>query len=210
MKIRHNIQTIIAAAGLFFAANSFAAGDIEAGKSKAAICAACHGADGNSVNAAWPKLAGQNEKYLVKQLAAFKAGADGGRTGGSAAQMYGMAAGLSDQDMADISAFYAAQSIKTGVAADDLAERGKLIYQGGIVDSQVAACSGCHGPAGKGNAAAAFPALAGQHADYVYAQLKAFHSGARSNDPASMMRALLPKMSDADMKAVAEYIQGLN
>ena len=208
MKTMHRIQLFVVAT-LAFANSVYAGGDAEAGKSKAAVCAACHGADGNSSNPIWPSLAGQNEKYLIKQLQAFKAGADGGRKGASAAQMYGMAAGLSEQDMADIAAYYAAQKVKTGVADDKLAERGEIIYRGGVADSQIAACTGCHGPNGLGNAAAGYPALAGQHAAYTYAQLKAFQSGARHNDPNEMMRALIPKMTDADMKAVAEYIQGL-
>lgn len=209
MKTKFKIQVVAILAGLFAVQSMAQAGNAEAGKNKAAVCGACHGADGNSANPAWPKLAGQHEKYLVKQLQAFKAGASGGRKAAASAQMYGMAAALSDQDMADLGAFYAAQKIKTGVADDKLAAKGKAIYQGGITDTKIAACSGCHGPAGKGNAAAGFPALAGQHAAYTVAQLKAFHSGKRVNDPAEMMRGLVGKMTDADMKAVAEYIQGL-
>ncbi len=206
MKLLNTALVAIAALSIFSSAQ---AGDAEAGKGKAAICAACHGADGNSFNASWPKLAGQNEKYLVKQLKAFKAGKDGGRATSASVQMYGMAAGLSDQDMADIAAYYASQKVKPGVAADDLVEKGQNIYRGGITDTKIMACAACHGPAGKGNADAGYPSLAGQHAVYTLSQLKAFHSGERSNDPNAMMSGLVPKLTDADMKAVAEYIQGL-
>jgi cytochrome c553 len=184
-------------------------GDPEAGQKKAEPCAVCHGPGGNSVNAAWPKLAGQGERYLIAQLKAFQQGVTGPRQGINAVQMYAMAAPLREQDMADLAAYFSSQQITLGAAEDELAKKGAALYQGGNTDFGAAACIGCHGPGGKGNPAAGFPALGGQHAAYIYNQLKAFHDGTRSGDPNSMMRNMVRKMSDADMRAVAEYIQGL-
>lgn len=184
-------------------------GDPEAGRRKAAPCAACHGPDGNSVNPVWPKIAGQGERYFIAQLKAFQQGAAGPRQGANAALMYPMAAPLREQDMADLAAYFSSQQAALGVADDAMAKKGAAIYQGGNADFGSAACIGCHGPGGRGNPAAGFPALAGQHAAYTYNQLKAFHDGTRSGDPNSMMRNMVRKMSDAEMQAVAEYIQGL-
>lgn len=185
------------------APGALAAGDASAGKAKANTCAGCHGADGNSTNPAWPKLAGQHPGYLVKQLKDFKAGDRENAT------MAPMAAALSEQDMQDLAAYYAAQQIQYGEADPELVELGEQIYRGGNKASGVSACMACHGPAGKGNPAANFPALAGQHAAYTEIQLKAFRSGARANDYGSMMRNVAARMTDAEIKAVASYIQGL-
>jgi cytochrome c553 len=184
-------------------------GDAEAGRKKAQVCAACHQADGNSVNPIWPKIAGQGKRYFISQLKAFKEGAKGQRQGANAAMMYPMVSGLSEQDMADLAEYFSSQKISLGTASDELAKKGAAIYQGGNADFGSAACIGCHGPGGNGNPAAGFPALAGQHATYTYNQLKAFHDGTRSGDPNSMMRHMVRKMSDDEMRAVAEYIQGL-
>lgn len=186
------------------APGALAAGDASAGKEKSSTCVACHGADGNSANPEWPKLAGQHPDYLVKQLKEFKAGERENQT------MAPMAAPLSEQDMQDLAAYYAAQQIKQGEADPDLVELGEQIYRGGNKASGVSACMACHGPAGKGNPAANFPALAGQHATYTEIQLKAFRSGARTNDYGSMMRNVAARMTDAEIKAVASYIQGLH
>lgn len=185
------------------APGALAAGDASAGKAKANTCAGCHGADGNSANPEWPKLAGQHPGYLVKQLQEFKAGDRENAT------MAPMAAPLSEQDMQDLAAYYAAQEIQHGQADPELVELGEQIYRGGNKASGVSACMACHGPAGKGNPAANFPALAGQHATYTEIQLKAFRSGARANDYGSMMRNVAARMTDAEIKAVASYIQGL-
>jgi cytochrome c553 len=184
-------------------------GNAEAGRKKAQVCAACHQPDGNSVNPIWPKIAGQGKRYFISQLKAFKEGAKGSRQGANAGLMYPMAAGLSEQDMADLAEYFAGQKTTLGSADDVLAKKGAALYQGGNSDFGAAACIGCHGPGGNGNPAAGFPALAGQHAAYTYNQLKAFHDGTRSGDPNSMMRHMVRKMSDAEMQAVAEYIQGL-
>lgn len=191
-------------AGLSLIGTAIAAGDAEAGKNKAVTCAACHGPDGNSPAPMFPKIAGQHASYLAKQLKEFKSGDRVDAT------MNGMAAPLSDQDMADLAAFYAGQKVSVGQAAEDKVELGGTIYRAGNSATGVTACAACHGPTGGGNPMAKFPSLNGQHADYTIAQLKNFRSGARANDAGSMMRSIAKKMTDAEIEAVAQYIQGLN
>jgi len=195
--------TFVAMAALAAAGSVNAAGDKVAGKTKSASCAACHGADGNSAAAINPKLAGQSAAYLVKQLKEFKSNKRKNAT------MSAMAAVLSDQDMEDIAAYFASNNAKAGAADEKLVKQGELIYRAGDDSKGLAACIGCHGPTGKGIPSAKFPALAGQHADYIVSQLKAFSLGARSNDGGKMMQTVAGKMNAADMKAVASYIQGL-
>ncbi len=167
------------------------------------VCAACHAADGNSVAAANPKLAGLNAEYLNKQLVEFKSGAR------KNAIMSGMVANLSAQDMLNLAAYYSAQQPKAGTSKDEaLALQGQKIYRGGVQGAGVPACASCHGAQGQG-IPVQFPRLAGQHGDYIYSQLNSFRLGTRTNDGAKMMRSIATKMSDADMKAVASYIQGL-
>ncbi len=164
-----------------------AAGDADKGQSQTAVCGACHGQDGNSPAAAFPKLAGQNQRYLLKQLQDIKSGLR------PVVQMTGQLDAMSDQDMQNIAAFYESQSITIGQANPDLVELGERIYRAGIMDKGVAACSSCHSPTGQGNGPAGFPSLGGQHADYIAAQLKAFRLGAdqpekgRVNDGESRM-----------------------
>lgn len=181
-----------------------AAGDAAAGQAKAAVCGACHGADGNSAIANFPKLAGQNEKYLVKQMKDIKTGVR------PVVEMTGLLDNLSDQDLADLAAFFAKQATQIGHAAKDQVEAGQKIYRAGIAAKGVAACTACHSPTGTGNASAAFPAVSGQHSAYVEKQLKMFRNAERSNDPNNMMRDIAAKLSDAEIKAVSAYIQGLN
>jgi cytochrome c553 len=183
---------------------SYAGGDASAGKTKSATCAGCHGMDGNSANPDWPSLAGQGSAYIEKQLQEFKAGERQNAT------MAPMAAPLSEQDIADLAAFYAVQTVKVGAADESLVELGEKIYRGGNPAGGVAACIGCHGPAGKGNPGAKFPALSGQHAKYVETQLYAFKTGERNNDAAKMMRSIAGNMNEQEIKAVASYIQGLH
>ncbi|MBN1378344.1 MAG: cytochrome c4 [Gammaproteobacteria bacterium] len=185
-------------------------GDPATGKAKSVICAGCHGIDGNSVNPDWPKIAGQSEAYFIAQLQVFKQGPAGARRNPNSALMWGMVAGLSEQDMADLAAYFKQQKISQGVADDALAKKGEALYRGGNIELAAAACIGCHGPSGNGNPAAGFPALAGQHAQYVYNQLQAYQQGLRSGDINDSMRDMVKKMSDEDMRAVAEYIQGLH
>jgi cytochrome c553 len=142
-----------------------AAGDPEAGKLKSTQCAACHGADGNSVNPEWPKLAGQHADYLVKQLSYFEKGERENAT------MKPMANVLDEEGREDVAAYYALQKVKTGAADPELVELGEKIYRSGNPESGVAPCMGCHGPNGAGNPAALYPALRGQHAKYTKASV---------------------------------------
>lgn len=167
------------------------------------VCAGCHGADGNSVAPANPKLAGLNYEYIVKQLNNFKAGER------KSAVMSGMVASLTADDMRNLAAYFSSQQAKEATAKDQsLALIGQKIYRGGVQGAGVPACASCHGPQGKG-IPVQFPRLAGQHTDYVYDQLNKFRVGERANDGAKMMRTIAAKMTDADMKAVSTYIQGL-
>jgi cytochrome c553 len=182
-----------------------AAGDAAAGKTKSATCAACHGADGNSPIPNFPKLAGQGENYLVKQINEFKEG----KTRNDPT-MAPMVAPLTPQDIEDLAAFFHSQKQTIGEADKSLAEAGKKLYLGGDAERGISACIACHGPQGMGMDQAKYPRISGQHAAYTEIQLKNFKAGKRSNDPGSMMRDIAAKMSEADMKAVASYIQGLH
>ncbi|CDH46035.1 c-type cytochrome [Candidatus Contendibacter odensensis] len=182
---------------------ALAAGDPTAGKTKSVTCAACHNADGNSAIAQYPKLAGQSADYLVKQLQEYKSGTRVNPI------MAGMVAPLSPQDMEDLAAYFSSQQIAGGAADPALAPVGEAIFRGGNLTSGVAACMACHGVAGAGNPAAKFPALAGQHAEYAEAQLKAFRAMERANDAGQMMRGVAAKLTDPEIKAVASYVQGL-
>lgn len=176
--------------------------DLAAGeKSYAAVCAACHAADGNSTIAANPKLAQQHPEYLTKQLQDFK----GGKR--ASPVMQGFAATLAEQDMRNISAYLAAAKSKPGFAKDkDLVTLGERIYRGGVPDRQIAACAGCHSPNGAG-IPAQYPRLSGQHADYTAAQLVAFRDGTRQNS--TQMTDVAAKLNDREIRAVSDYIAGL-
>ncbi len=180
------------------------AGDTEAGKAKAAPCAACHGLDGNSPNPIWPKLAGQHPQYIAKQIMDFKSGA---RKDPLMAPQAALLA--TDQDVADVAAFFSSQTQSAGMAKADMVELGGQIYRGGNIASGVPACTGCHGPAGMGNPLAKFPRISGQHADYTKKQLTDFRAGNRANDANTMMRGVAGTMTDAEIVAVSQYIQGL-
>lgn len=165
------------------------------------VCAACHGADGNSVITTNPKLAGQHPEYLFKQLTNFR---DGTRAN---AVMSGMASALSQEDMEGIAKYFSNQSIKLAKAKENgKGSLGEKIYRGGIAANKVPACAACHGVTGAG-LPKQFPRLAGQHTDYTVQQLRTFRTGERANAP--MMMTIAAKMSDAEMQAVADYIQGL-
>ncbi|MDA8224462.1 MAG: c-type cytochrome [Betaproteobacteria bacterium] len=169
------------------------------------VCAACHGADGNSTAPDKPKLAGQGAAYITKQLMDFKSGK---RTNPI---MQGIVASsnLTDDDMKNLGAYFSEQITKPGAAKDkDLAEAGEKIFKGGDAASGVPACMACHGPTGAG-IPAEFPRLAGQHSEYVYTQLNNFRLGQRANDGGKMMRTIAARMTDQEMKAVAEYVSGL-
>ncbi|MEN2394933.1 c-type cytochrome [Pseudomonas halotolerans] len=183
-----------------------AAGDAAAGQAKAAVCGACHGPDGNSMAPNFPKLAGQGERYLIKQLKDIK---DGKRV---VLEMTGLLTNLNDQDLADMAAYFASQKGSVGAADPKLVARGEALFRGGNLEKGLPACTGCHSPDGKGNAAAGFPHLGGQHAQYVAKQLTDFRKEAdgRTNDGEAMMRTIARKLSDEEIAAVASYIQGLH
>ena len=185
-------------------------GDPEAGKAKSATCVACHGQDGNSMVPSFPKLAGLGEKYLLQQMQYIR---DGVRY---VPQMVGQVDGKSDQDLADIAAYYNVQERSRQRASDKLLDLGEKVYRAGVAGRNVAACTACHSPRGVGNDPAGFPALAGQHADYVAAQLKAYRTGyenpeeGRSTDGESkIMRSNAFGLSDMEIEAVANYVSGL-
>jgi len=190
--------------GLGWMSFAHAAGDAESGQSKAAVCSGCHGADGNSMIPSFPKLAGQGEVYLLNQLKDIR---DDVR---NVPQMTGVLTGLSDQDLADIAAYYSSQTGTVGAANPELVELGRKIYRAGVAAKGVAACTACHSPTGAGNSQAGFPALGGQHADYIISQLKAYRTETRNNGQAIMMQQVAALMSDKEIEAVASYIQGLS
>ncbi len=183
--------------------HALAAGSVEAGQNKSATCVACHGPDGNSVNPEWPSIAGQHASYLATQLTMFR---DGAREN---ALMSPQAMNLSDEDIADLAAYYAAQPVKGGTANPDLAAKGERLYRGGDRNSEVAACIACHGPDGRGNPTANYPSIQGQHATYVAAQLRAYAAGERKSDANQMMRNVAAAMTEEQIVAVAAYVQGL-
>lgn len=190
---------------------AFAKGDAEAGKAKSLTCSACHGTDGNSAIAMNPKIAGQHEAYLAKQLTEFReASRTGGESGRNNAVMNGMAAALSDQDIADLAAYYASQDAKPGETPEDVIEAGQALYRGGDAEKAITSCISCHGPDGKGMGLAGFPVISGQHADYTISQLKMFRDGTRANDKNGMMRDIAAKLSDEEIEILAKYLGGLH
>ena len=191
--------------GLCVSGAAAAAGNPEAGQQKAAPCAACHGLDGNSTNPQWPKLAGQNPEYIGSQLQAFK---DGNRQN---PVMAPMAMGLSEEDMADLAAYFAKQRPQIGGADPTLAEAGGKLFRGGNKESGVSACMACHGPRGSGNGPAGYPKLAGQHAQYTKMQLEAYRRGERGSTPTGqIMQSVAKRMSNQEIEAVSSYIEGLH
>lgn len=198
------IVAALALVALGWNSAAMAAGSVEAGQAKSATCMACHGPDGNSVNPEWPSLAGQHASYIIKQIKHFKSGERQNPL------MTPMAMMLSDQDAEDLAAFYAAQTPRpSGEAEPSKVKVGERLFRGGNAATGVAACAACHGPTGRGIPGAAFPAVAGQHATYTAAQLRAYKSGARASDPNSMMRAIAAKLSEEEIDAVASYLQGM-
>ena len=208
------LMSIVLAA---FSAVSFASGNAEAGQAKAAGCMGCHGADGNSVMAAYPKIAGQGEGYLIKQLQDFKSGAR------PSAMMAGFVAALSEEDMSDLAAHFSSQTISENTTKADAQtiELGRKIYVGGKKDSQTMACIACHGPKGLGIPSANFPAVAAQYAEYTTQQLIAFRQSsinlqtgssdlARDNDYEGMMRNVAKSLTNEEIEALAQYIAGLH
>ncbi len=181
-------------------------GDAAAGQAKSAICAACHGADGNSMVPNWPKIAGQHEQYLDRQVLLIQSGAR------PVAEMAGIVPGLSAQDIADLAAYFSAQQRSGGVADESLVPLGERIYRAGNAETGVPACMACHGPAGEGNPLAGYPVLEGQHAVYTANILTRFRAGenwGEDDAPSHVMDGVAAHLTDAEIAAVASYIQGL-
>ena len=187
---------------LGFSASAGAAGDPAAGQEKSAMCQGCHGPDGNSFSPEWPNLAGQVPSYLSKQLHDFQSGARKDPT------MSSMVEGLSDEDIADIVAYFAKQKAKAEEGKSN--SKGRKLYVGGNRYTSVPACAGCHGPNAVGNGPAGFPRLAGQKAGYITKALNDFRSEARTNDVNGTMQGVAAKMSDKDIAAVAAYLSTLD
>jgi cytochrome c553 len=201
------MKHLLAAASLaaaLIAGNAHAGGNAEAGAQKAAVCGACHGPNGNSVNPEWPNLASQHESYVAAQLQLFK---DGVRTN---PVMMPNALALTPEDMADLAAYFSRQTL-AGLEADPaLLDTGARLYRAGDAARGLPACASCHGPAGKGNAPAQYPAIRNQHSLYAFNQLKAFASGERKPVRGNaMMQEIASKLSEDEMRAVASYTQGL-
>lgn len=192
--------------GLLFLSTTlaWAAGDPELGKQKAQTCTVCHGPNGNSITPMWPNLAGQHAEYIHKQLVDFRSGKR------ENVLMSPMATPLTDADIENIAAYYATQQAKIGAASPEYLELGERLYRAGNAKTGLAACMACHGPKGSGNPAAKYPSLSGQHAEYTTAQLKAFKSEIRSNDLNSTMRNVARNMTNEEIEAVSDYIQGLH
>ena len=209
MSFRHGVA--LAALFAFGAAQAEGAGaalagDAKAGETKAAACGACHGIDGNSADKQYPKLAGQHESYIARQLGLFKANQRVNPI------MLGFASALSEQDMHDVGAYFAGKKILTGVADEKLVARGEALYKGGDAKLGVPACMACHGPDGRGNPGSAYPQVGGQWTDYVALKLKEWHDGTvwGSDDRAKIMPEIARKLSEQDIAAVASYIEGLH
>lgn len=197
--------------GAVFATAALAQGDSDLARAQqlaSQVCAACHAADGNSAQSANPVLAGQHAEYTLKQLSNFKP-RDGKPAERANPIMAGMVASLSAEDMSGLAAYFQMQKPAARAARDAaLVKTGQAIYRGGILSKNVAACTACHGPGGAG-VPSQFPRIAGQFSEYTAAQLRAFRSGERANDPNRMMRAIAERLSDREIAAVAEYISGL-
>lgn len=182
-------------------------GSVEAGQQKSTTCAACHGADGNAVASPdWPSLAGQHASYIVRQLQAFKDGQRPNELG-----MQGLAAALSDEDMRDIAAYFASQTMAVKGADPSLVERGQRIYRGGVPERHIPACIACHGPTGSGNPLASYPRVSHQHAAYLAKTLRDYRSGERRSDADlnQMMRNVAELLLDDEIEALSSYMQGL-
>jgi cytochrome c553 len=188
-------------------AQALAKGDAAAGQGKSAICAACHGVDGNSMVATWPKLAGQHEDYLTRQITLIKAGVR------PVPEMAGITPGLSEQDIEDLAAYFASQTGNGGVADESLVELGARIYRAGNAETGVPACMACHGPAGEGNPLSGYPALAGQHAVYTASMLTRFKGGenwGEKDASSKVMNGVAARLTADEIQAVSSYIEGLH
>ncbi len=212
-----NLISIMLTLGLttLVSATATAAGDPARGEALSATCTACHGQDGNGTAPSFPKLAGLGERYILNQLIDIKT------LDRVVPEMAGLLDNMSEQDLADLAAYYDAQTMQlsgakeqsvkvyTGEEVDGVA-LGEMLYRAGNLEEKIPACAGCHSPRGQGNEPAAFPRLGGQYPQYIEKQLRDFRAGDRTNDEAMMMRTIASKMSDAEIQAVANYISGLH
>ena len=219
------MKTLLAIASTLALTVATHASPADDAKAKATtVCAACHGPDGNSFNGAWPKLAGQHASYITAQLQFLRCQATKGvdcplkmrryedlsRVPPNGSLMMAQAGALSDADIAGLAEYFSKQTLKPGVADAALVAKGQALYRGGNKESGTAACTACHGPDGRGNAAARFPAIGGQHAPYLEEQLKAFRDGSRRGDANQIMRNVASNLTDDEIRAVASYLQGLH
>ncbi|MCG3730308.1 c-type cytochrome [Vibrio cincinnatiensis] len=189
----------------------WAQGSIEAGQAKSETCVACHGADGNGIMTTYPKIAGQHVTYLEKQLKDLKLGmVSSGKQGRYDPVMSAMAMPLSEQDMADLAAYYASLPISENATPEEVVEAGKVLYSAGDLSRGLTACIACHGPRGNGTELSGFPKISGQHADYIKLQLEKFRDDSRNNDMNAMMRDVAKKLTDADIDVLSKYVGGLH
>ncbi|MEM9384021.1 MAG: c-type cytochrome [Pseudomonadota bacterium] len=196
---KHCAVALVTASALLMGA-AHAAGSPEAGQGKSAVCAACHGADGNSFNPEWPALAGQHASYIITQLEWFRSGKRQNML------MSSQAANLSDEDIKDLAAYFSSQTLKVPGAVEGTVTKGEKLYRGGNATTGLAACMGCHGPSGRGNPGALMPAVGGQQATYTANALKNYRSGEREHP---IMSAIAQRLTDAEIDALAGYLQGL-
>jgi len=208
--MRNIAFTLTMLVGLIGSAQAFE-GDAEAGKTKSATCAACHGPDGNAPVTIYPKIAGQHAEYIYKQLKEFKLGmSTNGKEGRYDPVMSGMALPLSEQDMKDLAAYFSSQTMKAGSTPEDIVEVGQDLYRGGDMERGIPACLACHGPRGVGHSLAGFPKISFQNSDYIKAQLEKFREGTRHNDMNGMMQDIAVKLTDKDIEILSEYMAGLH
>lgn len=196
---------------VLFSFSVSAQADLEAGKATSQMCVACHGVDGNAATPINPKLAGQHASYLAKQLHDFKLNmTSGGKQGRVDPVMSAMAMPLSEQDMANVAAYFASLPISTTAVSQQVADKGHALYNAGDAQRGITACVACHGPTGNGTELSGFPKISGQNAAYTKLQLEKFRQGQRSNDLNSMMRDIAKQLSDDDIDVLAEYLSGLH
>lgn len=197
---------VLAGLSMFAATTALAEGDPAAGEAKSMVCAACHGTDGNSAVPMWPKIAGQHEQYLVRHINLIRS------NDRPVPEMLGIASTLSDQDVLDLSAYYASQTMSPGVADESLVELGEAIYRAGNAESGVPACAACHGPTGAGNPYVGYPWVAGQHATYTASMLNKYRDGTvwgEGDANSAVMVGVAKGLTDEEIAAVSSYIEGL-
>ena len=205
------MKKLVLILSLLVSCSAWSQGSVEAGKAKSQTCIACHGVDGNSTITNYPKIAGQHAGYLEKQLKDLKLGmTSGGAQGRLDPVMSAMAMPLSDEDMADLAAYYASLPTSENSTPEDVVTKGKALYTAGDAERGLTACIACHGPRGFGTELAGFPKIAGQQADYVKLQLEKFREGSRANDLNGMMGDIAKKLTDEDIDTLSKYVGGMH